>query len=57
MLNFQTAISSMNPMQSLAVAVKAGYHDINCLPKYVDYNFIVRNTNVKDVEHKIGSII
>ena len=47
MLNFQTAISSMNSMQSLAVAVKVGYLDMNCLPEYVDSNFIIRNTNVK----------
>ena len=45
-LNFETAICSMNPLQSLAVAVKAGYINIDSLPEFVDSNFITRNSHM-----------
>ena len=43
-LNFERAISRMNPLQSLAVAVKAGFIDMKSLPKFVNSEFITRNT-------------
>ena len=45
--NFETAISNMNPLQSLAVAVKAGYVDSKSLPQVVDSDFIRKNMNMK----------
>ena len=44
--NFETAISNMNPLQSLAVAVKAGYVDSKSLPQMVDSNFIRKHTHM-----------
>ena len=44
--NFETAICSMNPLQSLAVAVRAGYVNMDRLPKFVDSSFIARNSQI-----------
>ena len=42
--NLEEAISSMNPLQSLAVAVQLSYVNIKALPDIVDIDFINRNT-------------
>ena len=44
--NFETAICSMNPLQSLAVAVRAGYVNMDRVPKFVDSSFIARNSQI-----------
>lgn len=44
--NFETALSKMNPLQSLAVAVKAGYVESKSLPCFVDSHFIRKYTTM-----------
>ena len=42
---FETAICNMNLLWSLAVAVKAGYVNMDSLPEFVDSNFITKNSH------------
>ena len=46
--DLEDAISSMNPLQSLAVAVQLSYVNIKALPDIVDIDFINRNTMPKN---------
>ena len=38
-----TAIANMSPLQSLAVAVQAGYVDMKALPYFVDGDYVMKN--------------